>query len=291
MGITAEHLIKCYGRRTVVDDLSFTLESGCVLGFIGPNGAGKTTTMRMLTGYMPPTDGTIRVAGFDVFEEPLEVKRRIGYLPELPPVYLDMTVRGYLEFCARLKGLRRKAVKSEVDRAEEATRTADVEERLIGNLSKGYRQRVGLAQAILGSPPVLILDEPTVGLDPVQIIEVRELVQSLAKSGEHTISLSTHILHEVTELCQKVLVIKGGRMVGFDTLEGFRRRLVDGRQASLEEIYLRLIEAPGIDPLSGEKTAAEASPQVPPETSSKGANKGAEKNAGGDSPSEPSASP
>lgn len=270
--IEVQNLSKHFREHVAVSELTFSLEAGEILGFLGPNGAGKTTTMRMLTGYMPPTDGTIRVAGFDVFEEPLEVKRRIGYLPELPPVYLDMTVRGYLEFCARLKGIRRKGLKAEVDRAEEATRTTDVEERLIGNLSKGYRQRVGLAQAILGSPPVLILDEPTVGLDPVQIIEVRELVQSLAKTGEHTIILSTHILHEVTELCQKALVIKGGRMVGFDTLDGFRRRLVDGRQASLEEIYLRLIEAPGIDPASGEKTAPSAgsgggesgSPKEPP---------------------------
>lgn len=240
--IEVENLTKLYRERAAVDELSFSLEAGEVLGFLGPNGAGKTTTMRMLTGFLPATAGTAKVAGFDVFESPLDVKRRIGYLPEQPPVYLDMTVRDYLSFCARIKGIRRQHLRADIERAIDATRIADVQERLIGNLSKGYRQRVGLAQAILGAPPVLILDEPTVGLDPVQIIEVRSLIRDLASCRDHTIILSTHILSEVTELCQKVLILKAGKRVGFDTLEGLQQQLVDGRQASLEEIYLRLIE-------------------------------------------------
>ncbi|MDR0965295.1 MAG: ABC transporter ATP-binding protein [Myxococcales bacterium] len=240
--IEVTDLTKLYRERAAVDHLSFSVEAGEVLGFLGPNGAGKTTTMRILTGFLPATDGSAKVAGFDVFESPLEVKRRIGYLPEQPPVYLDMTVQDYLAFCARLKGVQRKAFRGEIDRAIGATRLGDARERLIGNLSKGFRQRVGLAQAILGSPPVLILDEPTVGLDPVQIIEVRALIRDLAKTGEHTIILSTHILHEVAELCQKVLIIKAGQRVGFDTIEGLRGQLVDGHRASLEEIYLRLID-------------------------------------------------
>ncbi len=248
--IEVQGLTKLYRERAAVDRLSFSLEVGEVLGFLGPNGAGKTTTMRILTGFLPATAGTAKVAGFDVFESPLEVKRRVGYLPEQPPVYPDMTVRDYLAFCARIKGIRRKCLRGEIDRALAATRTADVEARLIGNLSKGYRQRVGLAQAILGSPPVLILDEPTVGLDPVQIIEVRSLIRELASSGQHTIILSTHILSEVAELCQKVLILKGGVLAGFDTLEGLARQLSDGRAASLEEIYLRLIEgAPAAGPV------------------------------------------
>ena len=242
MMIEVEGLTKLYRERAAVNALSFELKAGEVLGFLGPNGAGKTTTMRMLTGFLPPTSGTARVAGFDVFESPLEVKRRIGYLPEQPPVYLDMTVRDYLAFCARIKGVHRREMRREIERALVAARVADVQERLIGNLSKGYRQRVGLAQAILGSPPVLILDEPTVGLDPVQIIEVRSLIRDLASSGQHTIILSTHILSEVTELCQKVLILKSGEKLAFDTIEGLRQQILEGRQASLEELYLRLIE-------------------------------------------------
>jgi ABC-2 type transport system ATP-binding protein len=243
--IEVKGLTKRYRDRAAIEDLSFELQEGDILGFLGPNGAGKTTTMRILSGFLPATSGTAKIAGFDVFEQPLEAKRRIGYLPELPPVYPDMTVADYLAFVARIKGIGSKAIKTEVERVASLTHVNDVMERVIANLSKGYRQRVGLAQAILGSPPVLILDEPTVGLDPLQIIEVRDLIRGLADSGKHTIILSTHILQEVTELCRKVLVIKSGRRVDFDTLEGLRGRYVDEEQKSLEQIYLKLIDPTG----------------------------------------------
>ncbi|HMC33036.1 MAG TPA: ABC transporter ATP-binding protein, partial [Myxococcales bacterium] len=193
--IEVSHLSKSYRDLKAVDDVSFQVQSGEILGFLGPNGAGKTTTMRILTGVLPPTSGTVKVSGFDVFEQPLEVKKRIGYLPENPPLYTDMTVRAYLRFVASIKGVPRKARDGEVDRVAQKTNCTQFIQRVIGNLSKGQRQRVGLAQALLGDPEVLILDEPTVGLDPAQIIEVRQLIKSLA--GKHTIVLSTHILPEV----------------------------------------------------------------------------------------------
>jgi len=243
--IEVSHLTKRYRDRVAVDDLSFTVRKGEVIGFLGPNGAGKSTTLRILTGFLPATSGTATVAGFDVFEHPLEVKRRIGYLPENPPVYTDLTARAYLRFCAGLKKLPRTAVKREVERVASLARIEDVLDRVIGNLSKGYRQRVGIAQALLGDPEVLILDEPTVGLDPLQIREVRELVKALA--GKHTIILSTHILPEVAMTCQKVLVINQGRLVDFDTLDGLIAKHLPGRRvtlddiAFLEEIYGKLI--------------------------------------------------
>jgi ABC-2 type transport system ATP-binding protein len=246
--IEVSGLTKRFRDRLAVDDLSFTVQKGEVIGFLGPNGAGKSTTLRMLTGFLPATSGTARVAGFDVFEEPMEVKRRIGYLPENPPVYLDLTPRAYLAFCAGLKKLPRKAVKGEIERVAHLARIEDVLDRVTGNLSKGYRQRVGLAQALLGDPEVLILDEPTVGLDPLQIREVRELVKSLA--GKHTLLLSTHILPEVAMTCQKVLVLHGGRLVDFDTLDGLIAKHLPGRRvtlddlAFLEEIYGKLIAPP-----------------------------------------------
>ena len=246
--IEVSGLTKRFRDRLAVDDLSFTVQKGEVIGFLGPNGAGKSTTLRMLTGFLPATSGTARVAGFDVFEEPLEVKRRIGYLPENPPVYLDLTPRAYLAFCAGLKKLPRKDVKGEIERVAHLARIEDVLDRVTGNLSKGYRQRVGLAQALLGDPEVLILDEPTVGLDPLQIREVRELVKSLA--GRHTLILSTHILSEVAMTCQKVLVLNGGRLVDFDTLDGLIAKHLPGRRvtlddfAFLEEIYGKLIAPP-----------------------------------------------
>ena len=246
--IEVSRLTKRYRDLTAVDDLSFTVGKGEVVGFLGPNGAGKSTTMRILTGFLPATSGTARVAGFDVFEEPLEVKRRVGYLPEQPPVYDALTPRSYLRFCASLKGLPRQRVKDEIDRVAERTGVTAVMNRVIGNLSKGYRQRVGLAQALLGDPEVLVLDEPTVGLDPLQIREVRELVKSLA--GRHTVILSTHILPEVAMTCQKVLVIHQGRLVDFDTVEGLIARHLPGRRvtlddiAFLEEIYGKLVTAP-----------------------------------------------
>ena len=243
--IEVSHLTKRFRDRVAVQDLSFAVQKGEVIGFLGPNGAGKTTTMRILAGFIPATSGAAKVAGFDVFEQPREVKRRIGYLPENPPVYVDMTPRAYLSFCAGLKKLPRARVKGEIERVAHLARIEDVLDRLTGNLSKGYRQRVGLAQALLGDPEVLILDEPTVGLDPLQIREVRELVKGLA--GKHTIILSTHILPEVAMTCQKVLVINEGKLVDFDTLDGLIGKHLPGRRvtlddiAFLEEIYSKLV--------------------------------------------------
>jgi ABC-2 type transport system ATP-binding protein len=218
-----QHLTKRYGPVTAVDDVSFRVERGEILGFLGPNGAGKTTTMRVLTGYMPPTDGKAIVAGYDVFQQPLEAKRRTGYLPETPPLYPDMTVRDYLTFVARIKGVPRGERKSRVASVMERTRIGDVGHRLCAKLSKGYRQRVGLAQALLHNPEVLILDEPTAGLDPKQIIETRELIRNLA--GDHTVILSTHILPEVSQTCQRVVIINKGHVVAVDTPENLTSRL------------------------------------------------------------------
>jgi len=246
--IEVENLTKRYRDLVAVDGLTFRVEKGEVVGLLGPNGAGKSTTMRILTGFLPATGGTAKVAGFDVFEEPLEVKRRIGYLPENPPVHPDLTPAEYLRFCAGLKRLPRKGVSEEVDRVAQQARIEGVMDRVIGGLSKGYRQRVGLAQALLGDPEVLILDEPTVGLDPLQIREVRELVKSLA--GRHTVVLSTHILPEVAMTCQKVLVLHRGRLVDYDTLDGLIQKHLPGRKvtlediAFLEEIYAKLVEGP-----------------------------------------------
>jgi ABC-2 type transport system ATP-binding protein len=221
--IEVESLTKRYGRTTAVDGVSFRVERGEILGFLGPNGAGKTTTMRILTCYLPPTEGTARVAGYDVFSQPMEVKRRVGYLPETPPLYPDMSVREYLDFCSRIKGVPSKERKARVSAAIEKCRVGDVRDKLIAKLSKGYRQRVGLAQAILHNPDVLILDEPTAGLDPKQIIETRELIRSLA--GDHTVILSTHILPEVSMTCGRVVIINKGRVVAEDTPDNLTRRL------------------------------------------------------------------
>jgi ABC-2 type transport system ATP-binding protein len=221
--IEVSSLTKRYGRHTAVDGVSFKVEKGEILGFLGPNGAGKTTTMRILTCYLPPTEGTARVAGHDVFQEPLEVKRRVGYIPETPPLYPDMDVTTFLDFCAKIKGIPGKDRKARIADAIEKCRLGDVRQKLIGRLSKGYRQRVGLAQAILASPEVLILDEPTAGLDPKQIIETRELIRSLG--GQHTIILSTHILPEVEMTCGRVVIINKGRVVAEDTPGNLTRRL------------------------------------------------------------------
>jgi len=221
--IEVQHLTKRYGRVTAVDDVSFRVESGEILGFLGPNGAGKTTTMRILTGYMPASEGRATVAGYDVFTHPLEAKRRTGYLPETPPLYPDMTVREYLDFVARIKGVPSAERKSRVDTVMKRTHVDDMAARHCGKLSKGYRQRVGLAQTIMHNPEVLILDEPTAGLDPKQIIETRELIRSLA--GDHTIILSTHILPEVSQTCQRVVIINNGRVVAVDTPENLTSRL------------------------------------------------------------------
>jgi ABC-2 type transport system ATP-binding protein len=203
--------------------VSFRVEKGEILGFLGPNGAGKTTTMRVLTGYMPPTEGRAVVAGYDIFDQPIEAKRRIGYLPETPPLYPEMTVRDYLLFVSRIKGVPRGERKSRVADVMARTRVADMAERHCGKLSKGYRQRVGLAQALLHNPEVLILDEPTAGLDPKQIIETRQLIKHLG--GDHTVILSTHILPEVSQTCQRVVIINKGRVVAVDTPENLTSRL------------------------------------------------------------------
>ena len=221
--IEVQHLTKQYGPVTAVSDVSFKVEKGEILGFLGPNGAGKTTTMRILTGYMPATEGKALVAGYDVTEQPLEAKRRTGYLPETPPLYPDMTVSDYLTFCARIKGVAKSDRKARVISTMERTRIADVANRHCAKLSKGYRQRVGLAQALLHNPDVLILDEPTAGLDPKQIIETRNLIKGLA--GDHTIVLSTHILPEVSQTCSRVVIINRGRVVAVDTPENLTSRL------------------------------------------------------------------
>ena len=232
---------KRYRDRIAVDDLTFSVPEGEILGFLGPNGAGKSTTMKILTGYLPASSGTVKVAGFDVFEEPYEVKRRIGYLPETPPLYPEMTVRGYLRFVASIKGVRRGRMATELERVTHATGVSEVLDRLIQNLSKGYRQRVGIAQALLGNPPVLILDEPTEGLDPSQRAEVRQLIKGLA--GRHTVILSTHILSEVTITCERVLILNQGRMVAHDEIKKLAHALGQGDQTSLEDIFLKLTAA------------------------------------------------
>ena len=221
--IEVQHITKRYGRVTAVDDVSFRVERGEILGFLGPNGAGKTTTMRILTGYMPATDGRAVVAGFDVFTNPIEAKQRTGYLPEIPPLYPDMTVREYLEFVARIKGVLSSERKQRVGSVMERTRIADMAHRHCAKLSKGYRQRVGLAQALIHNPDVLILDEPTAGLDPKQIIETRDLIRGLG--GDHTIVLSTHILPEVAQTCHRVVIINKGRVVAVDTPANLTARL------------------------------------------------------------------
>jgi len=221
--IEVRNLTKHYGQHVAVEDVTFAAERGEILGFLGPNGAGKTTTMRILTCYLPPTAGEAHVAGYSVLDEPMEVRRRIGYLPENVPLYTDMSVTAYLEFVARLKGMARARQRERIDEVMEECGIEQVRERTIGKLSKGYRQRVGLAQALVNDPEVLILDEPTVGLDPQQIIEIRELIRSLA--GRRTIILSTHILPEVSLLCQRILVINRGRLITADTPENLKSRL------------------------------------------------------------------
>jgi ABC-2 type transport system ATP-binding protein len=221
--IEVQNLTKRYGPTLAVSEVSFEAQKGEVLGFLGPNGAGKTTTMRVITGYLPPSEGRVRVAGFDVVEEPLEAKRRTGYLPETPPVYPDMTVNEYLAFVGRIKGISRRELKSRMADVVERCAVADVQNRQIGKLSKGYRQRVGLAQALIHNPEVLVLDEPTAGLDPKQIIETRQLIKGLA--GRHTVILSTHILPEAAKTCQRVVVISAGKIVAVGTPDELTRRL------------------------------------------------------------------
>ncbi|MEE8310648.1 MAG: ABC transporter ATP-binding protein [Candidatus Binatia bacterium] len=231
--IEVKHLTKTYGSFEAVKDVSFSVATGQACGFLGPNGAGKTTTMRVITGYMPATAGTVNVEGFDVFEESFEVRRRIGYLPEQPPLYLEMKVTAYLDHVARLKGVARAHVRDARDRVIADCALEKMAGRQCGHLSKGYRQRVGLAQALIHKPEVLILDEPTIGLDPAQIIEIRELIRQLAT--ERTVVLSTHILPEVAQICQKVVIINDGRVA----LEAEMEEVT--RQGSLEDEYLKYV--------------------------------------------------
>ncbi|MBZ5499025.1 MAG: ABC transporter ATP-binding protein [Acidobacteriia bacterium] len=229
--IEVDHLTKVYNGRKAVDQISFTVQKGEILGLLGPNGAGKTTTMRILTCYMPATDGTARVAGFDVFEESLEVRRRIGYLPETPPLYPEMAVESYLHFVAKIKGAPPSQRKAMVDDAMQKCAIGDVRHRIISKLSKGYKQRVGLAQALLKNPEVLILDEPTIGLDPKQIFEVRSLIKGLA--GDHTVILSTHILPEVSMTCNRVVIINNGKVVAMDTPTGLTNQMKGAEKIAL----------------------------------------------------------
>lgn len=237
--IEVSGLTKRYRDTVAVENLNFTINKGEIVGFLGPNGAGKSTTMRMLVGYLPPTAGTAKIAGIDVFEDPMAVKRRVGYLPEIPPVYLDMTVDEYLRFVARIKGVERSGLGSEVKRVAELAGVDHILARLIRNISKGYRQRVGLAQALLKSPDVLILDEPTVGLDPIQIEQVRSLIVELGKSQKHTIILSTHILGEVKATCERIIMVARGRIAADDKIE----KLEEEHGASLEHIFTKLAQS------------------------------------------------
>jgi ABC-2 type transport system ATP-binding protein len=238
--IKVEGLTKRYARHVAVDNISFEVGKGEIVGFLGPNGAGKTTTMRVLTCFLPPTSGKASVAGFDVLENPHEVKKRIGYLPETPPLYPEMEVVEYLTFVARLKGIAGSDVVRRANEAADRCALSEVRNKLIGKLSKGYRQRVGLAQAIIHNPDVLILDEPTSGLDPKQIIETRELIASL--SGDHTIILSTHILSEVEHSCQKVLIINRGRIVASESVAGLTNKMQGADAVSIE------VEAANLNP-------------------------------------------
>lgn len=253
--ISVKALTKRYAGVTAVDQISFDVAKGQIVGFLGPNGAGKTTTMRMLTCFLPPSSGTATVAGFDVLDQPLQVKRRIGYLPETPPIYPEMETVEYLKFVGKLKGLRSADLQKRVDYVCDRVSIADVKKKLLGKLSKGYRQRVGLAQAIIHNPDVLILDEPTAGLDPKQINETRDLIKSLA--GDHTIILSTHILPEVEQTCEYVIIINKGKLAATDSVRNLRARTrgaesvvieISGRSGTLEPpiVQNKLEQVPGV---------------------------------------------
>jgi ABC-2 type transport system ATP-binding protein len=242
--IDVQNLTKDYGARRAISDITFKVERGEVLGFLGPNGAGKTTTMRIITGYMPPTGGSVSVGGFDVFRQSLEARKRVGYLPESVPLYTDMSVGGYLDFMAKIKGIPRGQRREQIERVMEAIRIEDRRRQLIGKLSKGYRQRVGLAQALLGEPDVLILDEPTVGLDPRQITEVRDLIKGFGR--DHAVILSTHILPEVSMVCSRVLIVDDGREVAEDTPENLMKQL---RGSEAIQVAVRGSKAGVIDAL------------------------------------------
>ncbi len=257
--IQVQHLTRYYGNTPAVQDVTFEVRKGEILGFLGPNGAGKTTTMRIITGYMPATRGTVKVAGFDVFEDPLEVKKRIGYLPEHPPLYQDMTVREYLDFVAKIKQVDPEMRERRVEETMEKVHIRDRADQLIHHLSKGLKQRVGLAQAMIHDPDILILDEPTIGLDPKQIIDVRKLIKSLG--GDHTIILSTHILPEVSMTCERVVIINKGKVVAEDTPEELTARLRGSQRLSVEvegpkdEVQAKLSAIDGVAKVSVESTS------------------------------------
>ena len=248
--IEVQEVTKRYGTFSALDNISFSIKKGEIVAFLGPNGAGKTTTMRIITGFMPPTSGTIRIAGFDGLASPMAIKKQIGYLPETPTLYLELTVQEYLTFVGRIKGLDPAQLLSRMDKIIEQTGLKEVQGRVIGHLSRGYRQRVGLAQALIHNPPVLILDEPTTGLDPNQIIEIRDLIKNLA--GSHTIILSTHLLAEATAICQRVIIIHKGKIVAIDTPEQLSAKLQQSETLSLtvEQTYpdfaLELGRLPGV---------------------------------------------
>ena len=252
--IEVKNLVKKYGNHLAVDHLNFTIEEGHIYGFLGPNGAGKSTTMNIMTGYLGATEGEVLINGHDVLKEPEEAKKQIGYLPELPPLYMDMTVREYMEFAAELKKIPKAKRAESIDDVEKLVKIKDVEKRLIKNLSKGYRQRVGLAQAVLGFPEIIILDEPSVGLDPKQIIEIRELIRKLAK--KHTVILSSHILAEVRELCDYIMIISKGKLVASDTPENLERYLGESGLIEIEtrteasKVKEVLKNVPGIEKVS-----------------------------------------
>ena len=261
--IEVKNLVKKYGNHLAVDHLNFKFESGRIYGFLGPNGAGKSTTMNIMTGYLGATEGEVFINGHNILKEPEEAKKHIGYLPEQPPLYMDMTVREYLEFAAELKGIKKAKREDEITEVEKLVKIKDVEHRLIKNLSKGYRQRVGLAQAVLGFPEIIILDEPSVGLDPKQIIEIRELIRKLAK--KHTVILSSHILAEVREVCDHILIISKGKLVASDTPENLERLLGEHNvveieaEASPSDIRLVLKNVPGIEKIDIKENGEETS--------------------------------
>lgn len=252
--IEVKNLVKKYGNHLAVDHLNFTIEEGHIYGFLGPNGAGKSTTMNIMTGYLGATEGEVLINGHDILKEPEEAKKQIGYLPELPPLYMDMTVREYMEFAAELKKIPKEKRAESIEDVEKLVKIKDVEKRLIKNLSKGYRQRVGLAQAVLGFPEIIILDEPSVGLDPKQIIEIRELIRKLAK--KHTVILSSHILAEVREACDYIMIISKGKLVASDTPENLERYLGESGLIEIEtrteasKVKEVLKNVPGIEKVS-----------------------------------------
>ena len=238
--IEVRDLVKEYDAKLALDHLSFDVEDNQVFGFLGPNGAGKSTTMNILTGYLAPTSGSVKINGYDILKNPIEAKRCIGYLPELPPVYMELTTLEYLKFVGEAKGIKKADLAAEVQRVMEKTSIVDVQNQLIKTLSKGYRQRVGMAQAIMGDAKIIILDEPTVGLDPIQIIEFRQMIKELGE--DHTVIISSHILSEISEICSKIMMIVKGKLVAIDTPENLAAKLGDSENLSLEDIFVKLVE-------------------------------------------------